>query len=1080
MTHLRVWLLFPILLFALAVTNPASPVSAQQTAPTATPTASETPLPTATSAPTATPIPTETPTTTPAPAIIVIPATPTPAPPPQGNLLEQVWAQNKQAILLGLILAIISGILVGVFLRQFAETLSRWVSGLFHFLFDRFASAPILRWRFDKNYRQTLASALQKLASSNIVDREVRLDRVYVPVGLTEETHVDGRTSYADLIQWDDDRRRRQAARAMEPWVAIHRYHRLVVLGEPGAGKTTYLAHLAFMCARGQRLPSYTPVFLRLRDLAGVNKLEDALTTEFAARRFPNAERFILRRLEAGRCLILLDGLDEVPTQTEHQRVVKLVQEFSDRWAPSSDAVIEDNSPTGQSAAPDAGNIIAVSCRTYSYEHDQQLTGFTKTMVMEFDDAAIDRFVHNWFGTDERSLLADELQSALAHNRRFSELARNPLLLLLITYHYERERSLPTLRAELYKHCIRTRITLWNTQRGTHRGRFGETDKWRMLRELALDIYRQEWRDLLDHEQLLDWLKPFASGLRLPEGAGAAELLDEVVRTSGLLQERAIGRYGFSHLTLQEYFAAEGAERLGAGDAAALLGRHLAEPRWQEVIFLYCGLADHAGPLLLQMVQRAEAERKAGWLQAGRGLAEGARDVPLALQQQVAGELLALLRQQDGAENGLNADESGAVVEWLGDFAQAELPGFVRSLLESASADDVLLAARLIAELPETAEPELRQQVTQAAARLTTSGDAAERRAAAGVLGRVGSADAATVAALRSRLTDPDAAARAEAARALARLGAGDEATVAALQRLHDAECKPTGEDAPRHAALHALLALGRADAVGMVAVAAGEFLMGSAADDRDAESDEKPQTRLYLPAYALDRTPVTNAQYRRFMDAGGYANPAYWKEAIDAGRWKKGQYIDYDDKPRAQPYYWGDQQWNGEQQPVVGVSWYEALAYATWAGKRLPSEAEWEKAARGPSTGSVAGRRYPWGDEWLTGCCNSEEAGKKQTTPVGAYSPSGDSLYGAVDMAGNVWEWCQSTYRSYPYDLNDGREELGGGDSVFRVLRGGSWYHDKKSARCASRRYNNPRDGDLNRGFRCCCATASQTGSDF
>lgn len=1076
MTHLRAWLLFPILLFALAVTNPASPASAQQTTPTATPTASETPLPTATLAPTATPVPTETPTTTPAPAIIVIPATPTPAPPPQGNLIQQVWAQNKQTIILGAITAAIALILVGVFLRQFAETLSRWVSGLFHFLFDRFASAPILRWRYDKSYRQTLASALQKLASSNIVNREVQLDRVYVPVGLTEETHVDGRTSYADLIQWDDDRRRRQAARALEPWQAIHRYHRLVVLGEPGAGKTTYLTHLAFMCARGQRLPNYTPIFLRLRDLAGVSKLEDALTAEFAARRFPNADRFVHRRLEAGRCLILLDGLDEVPTQAEHQRVVKLVQEFSDRWATSSDTAAESSGSTGQAGAGNAGNIIAVSCRTYSYEHDQQLTGFTKTMVMEFDDTAIDRFVHNWFGMGERSPLADELQAALAHNRRFSELARNPLLLLLITYHYERERSLPTLRAELYRHCIRTRITLWNTQRGTHHGRFGETDKWRMLRELALDIYRQEWRDLLDHEQLSDWLKPFASGLRLPEGASVADLLDEVVRTSGLLQERAIGRYGFSHLTLQEYFAAEGAERLGAGDAAALLGRHLAEPRWQEMIFLYCGLADHVGPLLLQMVQRAEAERKAGWLQAGRSLAEGARDVPLALQQQVAGELLALLRQQDGAENGLNADESGAVVEWLGDFAQAELPGFVRSLLASATADDVLLAARLTAELPETAEPDLRQQVTQAAARLTTSGDAAERRAAAGVLGRVGNADAATVAALRSRLADPDAAARAEAARALARLGANDEATVTALQRLHDTE----REDAPRHAALHALLALGCADAVGMIPVAAGEFLMGSAADDRDADDREKPQTRLYLPAYALDRTPVTNAQYRRFIDAGGYANPAYWKEAIDAGRWKKGQYIDYGDEPYSQPRYWADNRFNGEQQPVVGVSWYEALAYATWAGKRLPSEAEWEKAARGPSTGSVAGRIYPWGDEWQAGRCNSKEAGKKQTTPVGAYSPTGDSPYGAVDMAGNVLEWCQSAYRSYPYDPNDGREELGGGDEVIRVLRGGSWYNDRKGVRCASRF-----DYDLGYwfnggGFRCCCATASQTGSDF
>jgi formylglycine-generating enzyme required for sulfatase activity len=337
-------------------------------------------------------------------------------------------------------------------------------------------------------------------------------------------------------------------------------------------------------------------------------------------------------------------------------------------------------------------------------------------------------------------------------------------------------------------------------------------------------------------------------------------------------------------------------------------------------------------------------------------------------------------------------------------------------------------------------------------------------------VGRIGGAgQAQAVEALRSRLADRDANARAEAARSLARLNAGDDVTAAALLRLYNEE----KEDAPRWAALHALLSLGRGADVGMVYVAAGEFLMGSAADDPDADSRERPQTRLYLPAYFLDRTPVTNAQYRRFMEAGGYANPTYWQEAIAAGRWKDGQYIDYNDKPRAQPFFWNDKQWNGNDQPVVGVSWCEALAFATWAGKRLPSEAEWEKAA---SWDAQAGgkRRYPWGDQWQGDRCNSEEAKKEQTTPVGLYSPAGDSPYGAVDMAGNVWEWCQSAYRGYPYDPEDGREELGGGDNVFRVLRGGSWYDDKQGVRCASRINGHPGGWNTHVGVRCCCATAS------
>ena len=166
--------------------------------------------------------------------------------------------------------------------------------------------------------------------------------------------------------------------------------------------------------------------------------------------------------------------------------------------------------------------------------------------------------------------------------------------------------------------------------------------------------------------------------------------------------------------------------------------------------------------------------------------------------------------------------------------------------------------------------------------------------------------------------------------------------TAAALLRVYTTDAA----DAPRHAALEALLALGRGADVGMVLVPAGEFLMGSPDDDRDAEDREKPQHRVYLPAYYLDRTPVTNAQYRRFIEAGGYGNAAYWKEASAAGRWKDGAYIDYDAKPRTQPVYWKDAQWNGDPQPVVGVTWYEALAYTRWTGKRLPTEAEWEKAA--------------------------------------------------------------------------------------------------------------------------------------
>jgi formylglycine-generating enzyme required for sulfatase activity len=149
------------------------------------------------------------------------------------------------------------------------------------------------------------------------------------------------------------------------------------------------------------------------------------------------------------------------------------------------------------------------------------------------------------------------------------------------------------------------------------------------------------------------------------------------------------------------------------------------------------------------------------------------------------------------------------------------------------------------------------------------------------------------------------------------------------------------------------------------------------------------------------------------------------------------------------------------DDHPVVLVTWEDAMAYAAWVNKRLPTEAEWERAARG-----LYGRRYPWGDEFEPGCCcNSQEAGLGGTSPVGQFSPQGDTPEGLVDMVGNVWEWTNSLYRPYPYDPNDGRENREA--TGFRVLRGASWVNDALVAHCLSRL-----DGDFifytNVGFRC------------
>jgi formylglycine-generating enzyme required for sulfatase activity len=220
--------------------------------------------------------------------------------------------------------------------------------------------------------------------------------------------------------------------------------------------------------------------------------------------------------------------------------------------------------------------------------------------------------------------------------------------------------------------------------------------------------------------------------------------------------------------------------------------------------------------------------------------------------------------------------------------------------------------------------------------------------------------------------------------------------------------------------------------------IPAGEFLIGSDPQaDPHSRPNEHPQHTLYLPAYSIALTPVTNRQYQAFVEATGYPQPVNWTGG-------------------ASPV--------GPDHPVVYVTWHDATMYCRWLSEamgkpyRLPSEAEWEKAARGTD-----GRIYPWGNAWEAGRCSSREAGTRTTSPVGSY-PRGTSPYGLLDAAGNVWEWTCSHYATYPYDPADGRE--GAAARPPYVLRGGSYYDDARQVRCAVR-LTSVYDDTWGRGFR-------------
>ncbi len=306
------------------------------------------------------------------------------------------------------------------------------------------------------------------------------------------------------------------------------------------------------------------------------------------------------------------------------------------------------------------------------------------------------------------------------------------------------------------------------------------------------------------------------------------------------------------------------------------------------------------------------------------------------------------------------------------------------------------------------------------------------------------------------------------------------------------------------------------------VEIAGGRAEIGSDARDAEADDNERPRHSVELAAYAIGRYPVTNAEYACFMQAGGYEEERYW--SAGGKHWLKGEPVPGEDDPAdywirtwrrfkddpaeigrwvqrgwmterdadntwrilitwteeqivaqvrewypqgvavREPRFWTDSAFNNPSQPVVGVCWYEAVAYANWLAEvtgqpyRLPSEAEWEWAAR------RGGRIFPWGEGWDETKLNSLEGRVMRTTPVGAY-PLGATPDSIHDLAGNVWEWTASRYAAYPYKPDADLENL---DAVgSRIARGGGWSANRKMVRCAYRGWGNAGDWGYDRGYR-------------
>lgn len=241
-----------------------------------------------------------------------------------------------------------------------------------------------------------------------------------------------------------------------------------------------------------------------------------------------------------------------------------------------------------------------------------------------------------------------------------------------------------------------------------------------------------------------------------------------------------------------------------------------------------------------------------------------------------------------------------------------------------------------------------------------------------------------------------------------------------------------------------------------MLKVEHGEFIRGT--DTSEADDDEKPVRKIYLDDFMICKFPVTNWEYLGFLEDGGYREKEFWTE--EGWHWKEKEKI-------SEPEYWHDRRWNGANFPVVGISWYESCAYAKWLSKktgvtyRLPTEAEWEKAARGTD-----GITYSWGECIDNNKCNYNETGLHCTSPVGIF-PEGESPYGCFDMVGNVFEWCLDWFDKDYYKKSPFKNPPGPATGSHRIVRGGSWLSTAAECRSSFRGSIKPEGRIRELGFR-------------
>lgn len=458
--------------------------------------------------------------------------------------------------------------------------------------------------------QQTYVNLRERCGTIRVLDMShpVEVDDLYIHVNILEQITGRRHKRLEELLQKCDleDFDRLGLGQVEEERVpgldAVHKYKKLIILGKPGAGKTTFLKHLAIQCNEGQFKPDCLPVFVTLKDFAEAENQPNLL--EYIGYKTSQRHMAVLPLddgqqifsdcytvFQAGKALFLLDGLDEVRAE-DHHRVIKEIRNFSEQfWK----------------------NSFVMTCRIAAWEYTFEK--FTEVEVADFDESQIAAFVTKWF--KEKSISAESFLQHLNRNSRIKQLTVSPLLLTLVCLAFEESGDCPSSRSELHKEGIDALLKKWDAKRGIQRDQvykhLSPQRKEDLLSHIAAITFKQKdyfFKQTVVERHITDYIRNFSQASSTAEELqlDSEAILRSIEAQHGLLVERAKGIYSFSHLSFHEYFVAREVAYSSNSLAAAVqnLSHQVFNKRWREIFLLVTEMLRDASLLLFAMKQEID------------------------------------------------------------------------------------------------------------------------------------------------------------------------------------------------------------------------------------------------------------------------------------------------------------------------------------------------------------------------------------------------------------------------------------------------------------------------------------------